>query len=575
MDDHRCPRQDKNCRVRELSPLISTSRNAQPHGIGPMGSQRVMAQNCYFSAKQNAKRLHGAPDWFRCDVQSSPPSCIPYIGILVGLRIRRFITCVRNKMKKVSRAVGLIDKMVANKTLTPEGRDWLITALDPFHDLDHQVAGYPDADSSQTTVSVYQYATDVAKPGNITTATWDAHIFTLPFTTANGAAMGLNDGLIDATRTEVELEAAPASINFNMVNVMTNNANSSLFPTTHAEATAPTLGMINLPLNDQFNGTNSRIIGMAVEVVDTTAEVYKQGSLTVYKLPQNKCMSDLYMVGPVRVFERSPTAVYRTPPPTVADALKLVGSRQWAARDGCYSLVTQSTVDNPLNPNEARWITMWTGARIGAAHYALHSPPSHHGLAANAPPIPSAASPAYSLQMVPFNSTGIMLCGLNAASTFRVKVKMIVESAPAPWQSDLVVLASPSAPYDPIALEAYSKTLASLPVGVPASENGLGDWFAGLADIVSKIALPVSTALTPFFPLAPVVGAGVGVVSNWAKQVAQGQKKNDAVYPNRGKLVDAASSLKPKKKSATEKPAKRKVTAGMQRLRDRLAGKRR
>ena len=66
-------------------------------------------------------------------------------------------------MQNVRKASRVIEEMVSKHTLTSAGRDWLVLALDPFHDLEKSVAGYPDADSSMTVVSCYQGAIDLSK----------------------------------------------------------------------------------------------------------------------------------------------------------------------------------------------------------------------------------------------------------------------------------------------------------------------------------------------------------------------------------------------------------------------------
>lgn len=74
-----------------------------------------------------------------------------------------------------------LSKLTEARKLSPEGRDWLTLALDPFHDYNHQVAGYPDANCSQTVVSCYQYQVEVAAPPGIAPNTnWDAHIYNMP-----------------------------------------------------------------------------------------------------------------------------------------------------------------------------------------------------------------------------------------------------------------------------------------------------------------------------------------------------------------------------------------------------------
>lgn len=471
-------------------------------------------------------------------------------------------------MKKVSRATALIEKLVENRTLTPEGRDWLVLSLDPFHDLDHTAAGYPDADSTHTVVSCFQSAVDVSKPANITTATWDAHVYTMPFSNADGGNVGMLPADIPASASQATRNIAGVNRPYNFVNVLTNDSGQSLYPVTDAEEIAATLTQSAYnPAGTALNGTASRIIGMAIEIVDTTADVYKQGAVTCYRLPQMPSANTRVYTDLIAAYTgvRDCCTTYRAPPSTVAQALKLVGSRQWDARQGCYSLVTQSTVDNPMHVSSVSRVDVVPGnGRSCVGMFDYCAPP-----VANVPPAASILTSEMKNRM-PLNTTGIMLTGLNALSTFRLKIKMYVETAPQPWQPDLVVLASPSAPFDPVALEAYSKTLSTMPVGVPASENGLGDWFAGIADVLSKVALPVSMALTPFAgPAAPMIGAGIAGLAGGVRQMFAGQKSNDALYPKATPQSLRAAPQQRQNQPKQQENKKKRVVAGLARLRAR------
>ena len=46
-----------------------------------------------------------------------------------------------------------LTSLVDHHQITEDGKEWLTLALDPFHDYNKQVAGYPDADASHTVVS--------------------------------------------------------------------------------------------------------------------------------------------------------------------------------------------------------------------------------------------------------------------------------------------------------------------------------------------------------------------------------------------------------------------------------------
>jgi len=66
-----------------------------------------------------------------------------------------------------------------------------------------------------------------------------------------------------------------------------------------------------------------------------------------------------------------------------------------------------------------------------------------------------------------------------------------IERFPTQDDLDLIVSAKRSPEYDIKALEAYSIISQSLPVGVPFSENGLGDWFKSAVNAASEYISPV------------------------------------------------------------------------------------
>lgn len=473
-------------------------------------------------------------------------------------------------MKKVSRAATTIDKMVGNHTLTSDGRDWLTLSLDPFHDLEHAAAGYPDADSTHTVVSCYQGAYDLARPAVVPDGNaWDAHVFSLPMTAQNSTSLTFWSALNHPAGNYLRLDAAgPGTMQLDMINIITNASGLPLFPANKAERVAGQMTVTPIQPTNVHRSRATRVIGAAIEVVDTTADIYKQGALTCYRMPQFAASStsilDSQVVGALWIGARDSGNSFRAPPASVAAALKLVGSRQWAAREGCYSLITQNNVANPLTNAAPYRADIKMGPVDAPECWVDYSQP----IAANATPMPSMLS-TEGKQFFPNNTTGIMMTGLNSNATFRIKYKIYVEVAPQPWDADLVVLATPSAAYDPTALEAYSKALTVLPVGVPACENGLGDWFAGLADVLSKVALPISAALTPVFgPGALAVGAGVGSVSAAVRSALAGQKKNDALYPDEKGRLSGPSTLKAAKPANKPKPkTAKRAAAGLARMR--------
>jgi len=92
---------------------------------------------------------------------------------------------------------------------------------------------------------------------------------------------------------------------------------------------------------------------------------------------------------------------------------------------------------------------------------------------------------------------------------------LLHERFPTPSEPDLVVLAAPSAAFDPCALELYSRCMGKLPVGVPQGMNPLGEWFKDVLRKVTHYATPVLRTLGA---LNPAFGAGADIsqaINGW------------------------------------------------------------
>jgi len=466
-----------------------------------------------------------------CVLNKMPRDCTaPYAHVMYspvarlyplhGCRSANSLTIM---LPTANKSEKIFEDLVGSRTLSPDGKDWLVSALDPFHDFDHPLAGYPDADCSSTVVSCYQYAMDISKPATVATSTWDAHIFTLPVISNTGAGRPYMSCTVDNAGVDITFENPNTDRDLGYLNVVFNDAGGKLFPTSTADMALATLTTSVLPLSTSaFNGTSTRVIAAGFEIVDTTADIYKQGACTVYRMPQNPISHPAVINDQAAATGKLAASVgtlMYAPPATVAEAMLLPNSRQWDAKRGAYVVCTQNSVTNPLG-------------RMASAQPIVSNVKgvSYFALAQQGTTLSASVSPSITYylseqtKIIPFNTAGVMLTGLNAASTFRIKLKMYVETAPSFQFADTVVLATPSAPYDPSSLEAYSKALSRLPVGAMVSANAMGDWFRSIANIVSSVALPISRTLA---------GAGVpfaGAVTDFLENIGRADtsgKQND------------------------------------------------
>lgn len=404
--------------------------------------------------------------------------------------------------------------LIASKELTPQGGDYVTLALDPFHDFNRPIAGYPDADSFDTVVSVRNYEYTVSKPAGLAAGNWDAHIFTMPFDGTNFTNGTAVNGLFTQT-TE--------AYSMGLVTVAKDAAGQPLFPTAVPVASAD----FSMTKIDNFSGVEdgmSRILGLGLEVIDVTANLSKQGSLVAYKMPivnnTTTTMSYANTAGTV-ISVINPTVIM-TPPATVADAILYRSSIQWEARDGAYMVVGPQGIDNPYTQPASKSLIVCDNPVLPAAVQALCV--HHKAIAvANAAPALTCAMADTSAKMMNVAQQGIMITGLDNSAVFKIRVRVFVERAPMLGDLDLIPLATPSAPYDYKALALRSTLAAMLPVAVPVSFNAKGDWWRIIVNTIKKVIPVASNALSSVY--GPEVGILGSAVSEMIPHQTVGAKK--------------------------------------------------
>lgn len=439
--------------------------------------------------------------------------------------------------QKLDRA-AYVSKLIQSKRITPDGADWLTLRLDPYHDFARPIAGYPDADAFDTIVSAYNYEYNVSKPAGAA-ANWDAHVFTLPFASSICSLGNITAGQFVQTAD---------GHNMGLVNVAKDDAGGPLFPTAVPVASAN----FSMTRIDTFAGIEagvSRVIGMGIEIIDTTAQLYKQGALTAYKMPTVRNISgNLGYLNTAGTLQTNLTVgLISAPPSTVAEAVLYRSSVQWETHEGCYMSVGQEGVVNDFATDTKGALAITTDGTFTPATPSLVTNVSAT-TALQAPPILTSAVAADGLKRVNVTQSGVFLSGLHNDATFKVRVRVYVERAPERGDTDLIPLCSPSAPYDAKALELYSMAVTMLPVAVPVSFNAKGDWWKWIVKVLGEVAPILGGILTPVIgPEAGAIGSAVGgVLQTVSKKNQPSQIKPKPRQANQMKaLVERESKKKP------------------------------
>ena len=437
-----------------------------------------------------------------------------------------------------------IDGLVGTRQLSEDGLGWLVTTLDPFHDTEIRLEGYPDQISARSVCQCFQRKFTVVAPAAAGAGNWDAHFFYAPYSVAQSNAFtghGIGTG--------GKQLASPGGYAF------TNTAIPGGVAVTTGAAGAPTWTMTG-EVTQQYPLTANtfacpvlqeghRLIAVAYEVTNTTAELYKQGDVTVYKQPTMPADGVVYSVQGSAPFPVNQAALMKfisAPPRNIADAALYPNAKVWSAKDGVYAVLPMNNIEQApsrLRPSGFQYVFAQDGS-TGDITFAVGSDMS---VAAN-------VSNGCNVNHYPFDNVGSYFTGLSNQTTLVVTVRYIFERFPSltsdAEDSNFLTLATPSPSWDPVALELYGRVLSQMPPAVPVAENGLGEWFGKVVSWIGEAAPVVGKIVGNFVPGADAVGRMVGnIASGASSSMAASPTTKSKDYP---KGTGDKAKKKPKKK---------------------------
>jgi len=377
--------------------------------------------------------------------------------------------------------------------VTPEGWDWVVQAIDPFHDFKREIRGYPDMDNSNTVVRSLQGTLQIAAPGG---GNWDCHIFTMPVARALRMYSAAGDSGILTIASDL-------NVLMGLVNV--------------AVGSSP-LGVPDIAYNwpdaalgEDLRYKQSRLIAMGLEVVNTTAELYKQGTVTCYRSPARAEAGDGYYddekkVDPVLEQRAKMQCIYVGEPPVDPEhAMLYPDSLQWEAKHGVYMPVTLNGVENPIrHPVPLETVVTPTPLGVDATTYVCQ--PLVDNVHGNA--IPQVQ------KVFPINTAGIFFTGLSEQTTLTLRIKAYFEIAPTSSSGEVLQCATPSAGYDAKALQLYSLLSQKMPIATWSENNANGDWFKSVLSAIRMVADPIMAGIGKLVPVGGMYSRG----ANWLEK---------------------------------------------------------
>ncbi len=416
-------------------------------------------------------------------------------------------------MSRVTRGEKLLNNLAASQfcELSKDGSNYVKERFDPYHDLPMKPVGYPDGYAGSTvtrcikkSVTISATASGLDPP----TSTWGCHIFDTPIERPVLLKAG-----ITGTVNNIFLQnsvAADTEAYGGLMAVRSDNNNWTYPPNT-----LDTVGQLNLSDNDLKNVM--RVVSSGWEVIDETAELYKQGTLTCYRQNQQqntpqtftKILSGTGVSASSQAVQITSGQVIKFPPSTVANAMLIPNSKQWLVKEGAYVVtdynsdeipMVEPTFIEPVMIVDSQEIKM-ENAAIGATYYMpgiTGTPlPQVWTTSATPPNLSENWYPTLPNRITPKNQSGVFLTGLNPQAAITINKIWYVECAPAGEDEELLSLCSQSPEDDPVARKIIAALRRAAPVAVKLYENYMGEWFfEGIKGLVNKIMPWLSNAQT-------------------------------------------------------------------------------
>jgi len=396
---------------------------------------------------------------------------------------------------------------ISRLALSDESKDWLTAILDPYHDSAYDAVGLPDERTAPSVVQIHNQTLSLSAPTSAGNGNWDAAVSYTGFNTVISSVR--TSGLVNMASTPFHTydhtslsTAAP----FGALSAWAGASGS-----TRKWGAPLTVGDTYAALGSCNPGDRCRLVGVGFEIHNTTADVYKQGTLTVAQLADvatdnsNILYHDTAASTNIDDFflqcDRSPIMAA-----TVAPLLATPGSQVWPAEKGLYAIPRMVQV-----PRETAVISLNTSGR-GPLVY------STDGTASSLEPYDIGGSGNYvyprisNAQVSGFTPIEAWLTGLSPQTTLTITFRTVVEYFPA-LTSSLLPMAEPSPRFDPQALALYSEVIRGAPYAVPVGQNPGGEYFKKIMAYVSEALGLLSPMSGPFAPVATVAAP---ILKKWA-----------------------------------------------------------
>lgn len=389
------------------------------------------------------------------------------------------------------------------------------------------MAGLPDDTMHPSVVRCFKEQRVIKKPSRITGSGWDCYIISLPI----GSPVAFDN--IEFTLNNAGVGSfikgydADFKGTFGTITVVCVPAGSPWYGDAFSASSADYWSdnySVNVGLADP--GVPSRIIAGGYEIVNSTPDIYKGGTVTTADVTSH--WQETYLNW-ARQLSASTIGTgfiqyQRAPPSNAGDLARLPNAKTWAAAEGAYARL-------PIDVNNSSYMIPARGSLIG-----FYCGEGKRSLVSDfSVDLTVKAAKSITVPTVPVRSNiGVSITaftGLTDQTTLTLSSMIFVETAPQLDMSE-IALATPTADYDPKVLALYKNLHANLPTAVPVGMNPKGEWWAMVLDQLGTVIKGSSTMLSGVPTYGPLLAAGAGAVGAGISHIGAQLKSQRKPSPN-------------------------------------------
>lgn len=428
--------------------------------------------------------------------------------------------------RNISKGKALLKEAIGKGLLSEHDIAYLKVATDPWHDTSiESFVGVPDEYIGRSVTEVITVTQQISNPFGTGTGNFNCRINTNPY--LGLVTLQKSRGKAVSLYNEAPTSSPPNWQYSGTIDVQfSNQANPFV------DYPSPT-NLINLTLPPEVMVGNVKIAGCGLEIVNTTAELYKQGTVSIARVPQPSS-SQLISArifgnragGTAGIFCNVDCVPVVSMPLTQSELTTYPDFVQWEAREGLYSVIRQYDfmASSPVGwRGVMRFIdTEPSATDAQATNYDLididvpqldWQNPGTSGL-----PV---STYVQNKGVIPWPSDSVcaMFTGLSETTTLALKVKFYIErrvNTSIPALRALVPFTKDSPSINPKVLMLVSQLWADLPVAVMYKENPAGEWWDRILGAVGEIA-PQVLSMIPH-PIAQAAATGIKAIANNSNQ---------------------------------------------------------